>query len=118
MEGPSPDLRVEGECVIGVGVGGGCSCLLSQDRPEQPGSECSLAVPPVAPERQSRTVGLAGSHPTKFLSIVKMYFLGSLKSKGIYLEVLIFTNFWGPKYTVVQCTMQAPIIKIKYYKIL
>ena len=56
MEGPSPDLRVEGECVIGVGVGG-CSCLLSQDRPEQPGSECSLAVPPVAPERQRRTVG-------------------------------------------------------------
>ena len=98
--------------------GGGWSCLLSQDRPEQPGSECSLAVPPVAPERQSRTVGLAGSHPTKFLSIVKMYFLGSLKSKGIYLEVLIFTNFWGPKYTVVQCTMQAPIKKIKYYEIL
>ena len=93
--------------------GGGWSCLLSQDRPEQPGSECSLAVPPVAPERKRRAVGLAGSHSTTFLSIVKMYFSGSLKGKGIYLEIMIFTNFGGHKYAVVQCTIHK---QQEYYK--
>ena len=50
MEGPSPDLRVEGECVIGVGVGGWV------ELPPQPGSTraAGLGVQPRCSSSRSR----------------------------------------------------------------
>ena len=109
MEGPSPDLRVEGECVIGVGVGGVASSARI-DQSSRARSAASLFLQSLQRGRGGRLGSQVRIH-LHFSPSSRCIF--SLKGKRIYLEIMIFTNFGGHKYAVVQCTIHK---QQEYYK--